>query len=356
MARSSIYKSEVVRARDKLLAMGRYPSIDAVRIELGNTGSKGTIHRYLKEIEEEEGGLAGTKVAVSEAIQDLVARLAERLHEESDQRIAAFSEKQSGEVAALNETIASLRHDVESFRSQSEHLALSLSAEKSSHAETQTKLQDERIASAQVRQRLQDMEGQLAAGEAHRQSLEDKHRHARETLEHFRAAAKEQREQEQRQAKQQVQFLRGELRAATESLNAKQQEIVRSHEDNARIASELNHQSTELRRIETEVRQLRTVREQLVAIDLKRQQLKTSLEQADTQLAELRADNQSKSNQLLETDRIARGLEADLSAARASLASYERILQALPFTQAVDANGGAGQSLDAVSTSPSNED
>ena len=220
MARSSIYKSEVVRARDKLLAMGRYPSIDAVRIELGNTGSKGTIHRYLKEIEEEEGGLAGTKVAVSEAIQDLVARLAERLHEESDQRIAAFSEKQSGEVAALNETIASLRHDVESFRSQSEHLALSLSAEKSSHAETQTKLQDERIASAQVRQRLQDMEGQLAAGEAHRQSLEDKHRHARETLEHFRAAAKEQREQEQRQAEQQVQFLRGELRAATESLNA----------------------------------------------------------------------------------------------------------------------------------------
>ena len=51
MARASIYKSEVVRARDKLLAMGRYPSIDAVRIELGNTGSKGTIHRYLKEIE-----------------------------------------------------------------------------------------------------------------------------------------------------------------------------------------------------------------------------------------------------------------------------------------------------------------
>lgn len=54
MARAGIYKSEVVRARDNLLAMGRYPSIDAIRGELGNTGSKGTIHRYLKEIEEEE--------------------------------------------------------------------------------------------------------------------------------------------------------------------------------------------------------------------------------------------------------------------------------------------------------------
>ena len=38
MARAGIYKSEVVRARNKLLAMGRYPSIDAIRSELGDTG------------------------------------------------------------------------------------------------------------------------------------------------------------------------------------------------------------------------------------------------------------------------------------------------------------------------------
>ncbi len=46
MARSGIYKSEVVRARNKLLASGVNPSIDAIRAELG-TGSKTTIHRYL---------------------------------------------------------------------------------------------------------------------------------------------------------------------------------------------------------------------------------------------------------------------------------------------------------------------
>ena len=50
MARAGIYKSEVLRARDKLRATGRNPSIDAVREELGS-GSKTTIHRYLKEIE-----------------------------------------------------------------------------------------------------------------------------------------------------------------------------------------------------------------------------------------------------------------------------------------------------------------
>ena len=101
MARAGIYKSEVVRARNNLLAIGRHPSIDAIRVELGNTGSKATIHRYLKEIEEEEGGNTGTQVAVSEAIQDLSARLAERLHLEANQRMAALTDKHKAEIAAL---------------------------------------------------------------------------------------------------------------------------------------------------------------------------------------------------------------------------------------------------------------
>lgn len=87
MARAGIYKSEVLRARDKLRALGRYPSIDAIRTELG-TGSKGTIHRYLKEIEEDEGGSSGAKVPISEALHDLVASLATRLQEEADARVS----------------------------------------------------------------------------------------------------------------------------------------------------------------------------------------------------------------------------------------------------------------------------
>ena len=99
MARGGIYKSEVLRARDRLLAMGRHPSIDAVRQGLGNTGSKATIHRYLKEIEEEEGGKTGAKVAISEALQDLVARLAERLNIEADARITELTAKHAAQQA-----------------------------------------------------------------------------------------------------------------------------------------------------------------------------------------------------------------------------------------------------------------
>lgn len=66
MARGGIYKSEVIRARTTLLSQGIYPSIDAVRQELGNTGSKATIHRYLKEIGE-EAYCAGSKTGVDDS-------------------------------------------------------------------------------------------------------------------------------------------------------------------------------------------------------------------------------------------------------------------------------------------------
>ena len=46
-----------------------------------HAGSKTTIHRYLKEIDEQEGENTGKRVAVSDSILDFSSRLAERLHE-----------------------------------------------------------------------------------------------------------------------------------------------------------------------------------------------------------------------------------------------------------------------------------
>jgi hypothetical protein len=60
-----------------------------MRVALGNTGSKTTIHMYLNELEADGGAAGGRKASNSEAPQDLVQRLAARLHEEADGRVAA---------------------------------------------------------------------------------------------------------------------------------------------------------------------------------------------------------------------------------------------------------------------------
>ena len=155
--------------------------------------------------------------------------------------------------------------------------------------------------------------------DAHRVSLEEKHRHAREALEHFRTAAKEQREQDQRQFEQQIQFLQGELRAVKETVNAKQQELIRSHEDNARLSSEQGHLRAELHRLETEIRPLRTAREQLAVSELKNQQLEERQAQAATRVEELLIEAQGYAQKLEESTHAGVRLEAELTAAKAVL-------------------------------------
>ncbi|KYO78240.1 hypothetical protein LT18_03731 [Pseudomonas aeruginosa] len=78
MARGGINKAVVQKARHALLARGAHPSIDAVRIELGNTGSKTTIHRYLKELEDAERGRDAASIPLSEQLANLVSQLADQ--------------------------------------------------------------------------------------------------------------------------------------------------------------------------------------------------------------------------------------------------------------------------------------
>jgi hypothetical protein len=92
MSRTGLSKQQVKKARDTLLAQEKYPSVDAVRIELGNTGSKSTIHKYLKELEEEDEDVI-TQPSISETLQNLVQRLSEQLHQEAQEKSMFFRNK-----------------------------------------------------------------------------------------------------------------------------------------------------------------------------------------------------------------------------------------------------------------------
>ena len=169
--------------------------------------------------------------------------------------------------------------------------------------------------------------GRLAKDEAHRVSLEEKHQHAREALEHFRTAAKEQREQDQRQFEQQIQFLQGELRAAKDGENTKQQELIRSHKDNSRLSSELGHAHAEIHRLESEIRSLSTAQEQLAILNLKKQQVEESFNQAKIQINDLFKANQENIDKLQKFEGKVQRLESALMAEKAAVISYEKIIE-----------------------------
>jgi hypothetical protein len=97
----------------------------------------------------------------------------------------------------------------------------------------------EQIARHTAGQRSRDLGETLADAERHQASLEEKHRHARDSLEHYRTSSKEQREQENRRHEHQVQGLQTELRQAQLAASIKQEESTRLNKEAAALATEL---------------------------------------------------------------------------------------------------------------------
>ncbi|WP_194792193.1 DNA-binding protein [Pseudomonas sp. UFMG81] len=200
MARVGVSKAMVERARDALMARGEHPSIDAVRIELGNTGSKTTLHRYLRELAETPTGEGTT--TLSAPLARLVEQLAAQLQAEGRARIDA--------------------------------------------------------AEAGLRAQLTQLQGQLAARDRQLGALEAKHQEACAALEHYRVASgdqREQREQEQRRVQTQVRQLQGQLQTLQQGALARDEEATRLHRDNAKLLAEQRQATAQLRLLEQQLEQ-----------------------------------------------------------------------------------------------------
>lgn len=261
MARSGLYKSDVQRARDSLRAEGKNPSVDAVRVALGNTGSKTTIHRYLKELEEEEGQRVGAKIAVSDALQDLVARLAERLHGEAEALIAQAQERFQAELQVGTQTLEQARQETGNLSAQLQRTETTLQTEREAGEAARGDLATRTTELALLQERIAGLTARLAEHESHARSLEQKHEHAREALEHYRTSVKDQREQEQRRHEHQVQELQVALRQSNEALTVKNHDLVQLNRENGQWLERHT-------RLEREVAQLRqTVQTQQGELD-----------------------------------------------------------------------------------------
>ncbi|MDP2817706.1 MAG: DNA-binding protein [Polaromonas sp.] len=328
MARAGIYKSEVLRARNKLLATGRNPSIDAVREELG-TGSKSTIHRYLKEIEEEEGPATGSRVAVSEAIQDLVGRLAARVNEEAEERVTTAQARHAEQLTQHQQATAALKTEAQSTRQQLEQNQRTLAEEKTAHGKTSETLNSKTLECTQLAQQVVDLQERLAAEERHRQSLEEKHQHARQALEHFRQSTKEQREQDQRKHEQQVQYLQAELRTVNETLATKQQEAVRTLQENARLLGDLSRAQGDLHQAQEEVRGLRPLKDELGFAQRRTEELGRRLVEQDSAVQQLSTSNKELLTKVDELLTAKQQLEVALATARSSVTAQEQVVASM---------------------------
>ena len=268
-------------------------------------------------------------MAVSDALQDLITRLAARLHEEADARLTEATNQHQAQARQQAEVIAALKKEAEGFRTQLERTELSLAETRSLQTESATKLQAETLVRTQLTQQVTDLKVQLSNEAQHRQSLEEKHQHAREALDHFRQSVKEQREQLQRQHDQQVQYLQGEVRTLNQSLSAKQHEFTHSQQDNARLSHELAQLQTDLHRAQSELRSLQTTKEYLGAAQRQLADAEQRLQAQQMTASKLTISNEELARQAGQLKTRTQQLEVELAGARAAAATQAQMMETI---------------------------
>ncbi|QHG23881.1 DNA-binding protein [Pseudomonas sp. DTU12.1] len=242
MARGGINKAVVQKARQSLLARGTYPSIDAVRVELGNTGSKTTIARYLKEIESYDPRPLSSRERMGEELSAMVESLLDRLMEEGNESIEQSRSAFDIERVELQAQIDSLQTELTAARRQLDTQQAAIEAQTADLKTTQSSLQAELTRNAGLNQRCTDLEALVSDRDKQIHSLEEKHVHARGALEHYRESVKEQREQDQRRHESQLHETQMEKRKLQETLVLKQDELTRLNRDNERLLGESRQQ------------------------------------------------------------------------------------------------------------------
>jgi phage-related protein len=308
MARAGVNKAVVQAARLAILARGENPSIDAVRIEMGNTGSKTTIHRYLKELDDGAERAEAPSEPIDDELAGLVSRLAQRLKEQAQEPINQAREQFDQQKKQLDTQLHEAHQTNTQLQQHYEVQSLALTQESEALQETRSILQTEQTRNAGLNQALADFELRLQDKDEQIRSLEEKHLHARDALEHYRNAVKEQREQEQRRHEGQVQQIQMELRQAQQSALVRQDEITQLHRDNERLLTENRGTLRELSLLQDQLKQTNARQDQLLEqvnrIDSERNLLQERLRAAllESQSLKQSVDEQSQINKVLEIE------------------------------------------------------
>jgi len=332
MARGGVNKAVVQAARLAILARGENPSIDAVRIEMGNTGSKTTIHRYLKELDDRNESVEAPAQPIDDELMALVSRLAQRLKEQAQEPIDQARAQYEEQRKALEKQLSEAQEANSELHQQYEFQSLALTQESEALQETRAILQTEQTRNAGLNQALADFELRLKDKDEQIRSLEEKHLHTRDALEHYRNAVKEQREQEMSRHEGQVQQLQMELRQAQQSALVRQDEITQLHRDNERLLTENRGSLRELSLLQEQLKQSNTRQDQLLEqanrVDSERTLLQERLRVAllESQALKQNVDEQSQIN---------KSLEIDLAKTRTDL--EERVRLAATIAAAADA-------------------
>ncbi|MBJ2290564.1 DNA-binding protein [Pseudomonas sp. MF5691] len=316
MARGGINKALVQKARAALLARGVNPSIDAVRVELGNTGSKTTISRYMQELESTDVRSQADPDRLSDELAAMVSQLLKRVLEEGNAALEQERLTHEQSIAARDQRVSELEAELKKSKQVVASRDAALTALTEELRTSQSSVQAEITRNARISQSCADLELRIQEKDEQVRSLEEKHAHARDAMEHYRSAIKEQREQDQRRHETQLQQMQQETLQLQQTLMVRQDELTRLNRDNERLLGEARQQSKLALQSQDAVKQLEG---DLGLANMATARAEGAKEMLQEQFTAVRSSNEMLSAEVTELRAKAAALGEELSAANMAL-------------------------------------
>lgn len=248
MARPGVTYLDVSNAAQQLVAAGRTPTIETIRIELG-TGSNSTLGTHLKTWKSKQDSTQqiATKENIPEELISALKGVWERVMNQSEDRIQLIHRETQQELLQLRQEVQRLQKD--NAVSQQQYQQAKQERDGFAHEKSaiEQMLANAKIEIATLTEKLAGAEQQNQEKQAHMDGLQRQNQQIQANLEHYRNASLEQRladqqryEQQQKQLEQTIQQVNQELAQIRHEKLALQQQYQQIIFDNSSMKAQLD--------------------------------------------------------------------------------------------------------------------
>lgn len=220
MARPGVTYFDVSRAAQQLTAAGKTPTIDAIRIALGSTGSNGTIGTHLRawKAKQDQDQQIASKEKLPEVLVATMRGLWELVMNQSEEQIQVIRQRSQQDLTQIKQEFQRLQLDNTKWQQQHQQLKEERDGLSNEKLSLEQLLINAKIEMATATEKHAGLEQQLKEKQTRIDELRRQNQQIQSNLEHYREASAEQRQIEQQRYEQQIKQLDQTIMQANQEL------------------------------------------------------------------------------------------------------------------------------------------
>lgn len=290
MARPGVTYHEVSIIAQRLIAAGKNPTIDAIRIELG-TGSNSTLGAHLRTFKERQTQTQqlATKENIPEELIAVIKGLWERVMNQSEDKIQIIQQETTQDITQLKQEVQSLLQSNANCQQQFQKAKQERDAFSHEKSTLEQLLANSKIEAAAMTEKLSGFEQKVMEKQIRIDELHKQHKQTQANLEHYRTASLEQRTLDQQRFEQQQKL-------SEQTITQMNQNLTKASEENLMLQKHEQKIIFENENLKSELHKLNAQNEIIISrlSDAQNELAKTTQNLEHLQEMQIRFDDQNK--------------------------------------------------------------